>query len=186
MAYIRTANDDKAETGESFLVFDINRAATVYVAYRHGSDLPPWLSSWSKTGDQVCGDGCSDVYGKDFNAGTVTLGGNMPGGAGNMYTVFVDAGDSPTDAVSHGSRHGRQPDCVGAAFSGAVLRVTGLHPDHSYTVTVTDPSGRVVCRYRGSEVNGGVSLSTAGRTPGVYVVDVRSSNHQAALRTVRP
>ena len=186
MAYIRTANDDKAETGESFLIFDINTGATIYVAYRHGTDLPPWLSSWSKTGDQVCGDGCSDVYEKDFNAGTVTLGGNMPGGAGNMYTVFVDAGGSPTDVVSGGSGHGRQADCVGAAFSGAVLRVTGLRPDHPYTVTVTDPSGRIVCRYRGSEVNGGVSLSTAGRTPGVYVVDVRSSNHQAALRTVRP
>ncbi len=187
MAYIRTANDDKSESGESFLSFAVNRKATVYVAYRHDTDLPPWLSSWSATGEQVCGDGCSEVYKKDFDAGTVTLGGNMPGGAGNMYTVFVGAGGDATALAQSSADHTAGVAPVRARFNGRTLRVSGLYPDRDYAFTLTDARGRVR-RFRRSVGPGGVaSLSVEnGSAGGVYVVAVLSAQHRCTLKLVMP
>jgi hypothetical protein len=126
------------------------------------------------------------VYKKDFGAGTVTLGGNKPGGAGNMYTVFVDGGGSPTNAVSDVANLDVAGGRVGAVFAGPMLRVRGLNPGRPYTITVTDPSGRVMRAHRSSGSRGAVALSMDGRAPGVYVIDVRTSGHQAAVTTVRP
>ncbi len=186
MHYIRTANDDKGETGDNFLSFDVSRPVTVYVAYRHGTDLPSWLSTWTKTGDEVCGDGCSDVYTNDFDAGTVTLGGNMPGGAGNMYVVFVApqgaatasfaAPDLSTDAVPR----------VRVLSGGALLRVSGLYPQTEYILTLTDVRGRVSSAKRTAGARGAVALSTVHHSGGVYVIDVRSRHHRCSAIAVVP
>ena len=184
MACIRTANDDDQATDESFLSFDINTGATIYVAYRHGSDLPPWLSSWSKTGNQVCGDGCSEVYEKDFGAGTVTLGGNKPGGAGNMYTVFVDAAEGAETDRLQPTRKAVISCSIGCSTIGGTIRISGLYPHQWYTVMVTDARGSLTSGRRDSGVGGMVSLSSRHPPLGVYMVSLRSAYHRHAFTVV--
>ena len=186
MHYIRTANDDKDETGDDFLSFDVSRPVTVYVAYRHGSDLPPWLSSWSKTGDQVCGDGCSDVYEKDYDAGTVTLGGNKPGGAGNMYVVFVGPQGGATVSYPRLAAAGGHTPAPGVAHYGTLLRLTGLYPRQDYVITLTDARGRVSSVRQTTGVRGTLSFSTASLPRGVYLVDIRSGRHHSSATSVLP
>jgi hypothetical protein len=86
--YIKTANDDKSSTGDSFISFDVNQAVTIYVAHPYGSqDQPAWMASFSDTGaDLVTTDRKLNLFMKDFQAGTVTLGGND---ASSMYTIIV-------------------------------------------------------------------------------------------------
>ena len=183
MHYIRTANDDADATDESFLSFDINTAAAIYVAYHHGNDLPPWLSSWSRTGDQVCGDGCSDVYEKEFAAGTVTLGGNRPGGAGNMCTVFIGARGAPTGYATSSHPRASRPAPVAVGFSGSTLHITGLRPRDTYTIVLTDPQGRSSIFEQPAGSRGTVAVARAGRSAGVYVVSVRSERHHFSTTT---
>ncbi len=76
LLHIRTENDDKSSTGSSFLTFDIDERATVYVVYAK-STVPNWMSDWVNTGDTVMTtdpNGERWVFSKIFPAGTVTLG----------------------------------------------------------------------------------------------------------------
>jgi len=184
MYYIRTANNDKEKSGDSFLSFDINRGATVLVAYRHGSDLPSWLSSWSKTGDQVCGDGCSEIYKKDCKAGTVTLGGNRPGGAGNMYGVFIDAGGDATIFTSNTVLRSGNDGSLHAQVTGTMLRINGLYPDQAYHITLADARGRVSSVRKVPEGDGMVFLSTTTYPCGVYLLTIRSSESRHNMTVV--
>ena len=86
--HIRTANDDRSSTGDSFISFDVNQDVTVYVAHPYGSqDQPAWMASFADTGaDLVTTDRKLNLFMKDFQAGTVTLGGNE---ASSMYTIIV-------------------------------------------------------------------------------------------------
>lgn len=89
--YIKTANEDKLSTGNSFFSFMVNLPVTVYVAHDDRiSQKPSWLSSFTNTGTNlVTTDTTMSLYRKTFAAGTVILGGN--GGATNssMYIVIV-------------------------------------------------------------------------------------------------
>jgi len=91
--YIKTPNDDRGSTGDSFVTFDINRSATVYVAHddRIGTK-PTWMSSFTDTGDHLTSSDNSNtfsLYSKVFTAGTVTLGGNYGDGTVSMYSIVV-------------------------------------------------------------------------------------------------
>jgi hypothetical protein len=97
--FIRTPNDDKANTSTSLLSFKLSQEAIVYVAYDpRATALPAWLSGWQKLTDRL---GINDpgisylqFYSKTYPAGTVTLGGNRasPGaGALSNYVVVVKA-----------------------------------------------------------------------------------------------
>ncbi len=94
---IRTANDDKWNTSEKMLSFELSEKGTVIVAYDpRGKKLPAWLSGWYKLPVRL---GVNDskinqvhLYGKEFPAGKVSLGGNMfapAAGAQNNYFVLV-------------------------------------------------------------------------------------------------
>lgn len=101
-SYIKTANDDKNRTEESFLSFTVDRTVTVYVAYdARARSLPNWLSGWNNTG-LVLGTTDTDrkLYSRVFPAGKVTLGANLaPGasGAASNYTVVIVAGGTVVD-----------------------------------------------------------------------------------------
>jgi len=97
---IQTANDDKNSTSTSLLSFYLSEEATVYVAYDpRATALPSWLSGWQKSNDSL---GVNDskissmnLYSKTFEAGKVTLGGNIMSpakGAENNYIVLARAG----------------------------------------------------------------------------------------------
>jgi len=91
--YIKTANNDKYLTASSFMTFDINKACTVYVAHDDGVyPKPAWMSTFTDTGENLHNSGSTNtfsLYFKNFNAGTVTLGGNAGGVGSGMYTVVV-------------------------------------------------------------------------------------------------
>ena len=97
---LKTANDDKASSGNSFISFDIDNSATIYIAHvADETNLPAWLAVWNKTGMIIATtDRNLNVYSKEFAAGTVVLGGNE--GVASMYTVIVAApGDGGTGEV---------------------------------------------------------------------------------------
>ena len=92
--HIRSHNDDKAETSEEFLSFEVNLPATLYLAY-DGRSKPPrsLVAGMEKTSMLVrMSNGESfPVYRKIVPAGKVILGGNRQGGTGgeSMYQVFL-------------------------------------------------------------------------------------------------
>jgi len=106
---IQTSNDDKADTSEYFLSFEIKGDATIFVAYdtRIGS-IPAWLQSWNQTGEQVLNSRKSgyNVYSKDVGNGLVTLGGNRGGLDDNMYMVFARPHISASMVISSLTRTG--------------------------------------------------------------------------------
>jgi len=87
---IVTAMGDRDSKGDTFLSFQINVPATVYVGFDRRCKKPPaWLSGWKKTKDSVEARDKLNLFSKNFPAGTVTLGGNAAPGVGAMYSVFV-------------------------------------------------------------------------------------------------
>jgi hypothetical protein len=99
-SYLLTANADKGVTSAQYLAFDIDRPATVSVAFDARVDvLPAWLDgSWTLTEDVIdTSDTLRLVYSKPFAAGRVVLGGNSMapatwGSAGRSnYSVIVMA-----------------------------------------------------------------------------------------------
>jgi hypothetical protein len=99
VAVVKTANDDKLNKTTSVLSFNISQMATVYIAYDpRATVLPTWLNGWKKLTDKL---GTNDpklaslaIYSMDFNAGKVTIGGNLASpatGALTQYLVFAAA-----------------------------------------------------------------------------------------------
>ena len=106
LLWIKTANDDKMNADEIFLIFDINIDADVYVGYdKRASGLPDWITGSFTNSAQVVevSDGDASpmqLWVKHCSAGTVTLGGNMaPGASGvsSMYLVFLPAKEAVVD-----------------------------------------------------------------------------------------
>ncbi len=85
--FIQTANDDKLRTDSTFLSFDINIPATVYIAFDDRYPIPSWLSGFTNTGNKLKTESLMKILKKDYNAGKVNLGGN--GHSGNQYTVMT-------------------------------------------------------------------------------------------------
>ncbi|MCX9029970.1 MAG: right-handed parallel beta-helix repeat-containing protein [Candidatus Methanoperedens sp.] len=93
--YIRSANADSTYTSSNFLQFDINNAATVYVAYDDRipvANRPIWLkSNFVDTGQNLVRDSSSvtySIFSRSYPAGHISLGGNAASGYG-MYIVIV-------------------------------------------------------------------------------------------------
>lgn len=95
-AYILTANDNKNTTAS--LTFYLTRAATVVVAMDSRVPLPSWLQSWQQSGQTLYTTDPQHpdrvLYEMRFEAGWVTLGGNLdPGtpesGTYSMYSVLA-------------------------------------------------------------------------------------------------
>ncbi|MHC4671893.1 MAG: PKD domain-containing protein [Planctomycetota bacterium] len=92
---IKTENDDKNATSESWITFNLDNKADVYIAYDpRATSLPNWMSSYTDTGDFIdvsgVGQDTADLYMKTFSSGSVTLGGNKATGAsGALSNYFV-------------------------------------------------------------------------------------------------
>lgn len=94
MDYIRTATNDRYNTGDDFLQFDVNNDVTVYLAYDDRIyPKAPWLSTFTETGEKFVRNNTVNfsIYAKEFPAGHISLGGSSitPGGDGGMYVVVI-------------------------------------------------------------------------------------------------
>jgi hypothetical protein len=105
VAVIKTANDDKLNKTTAALSFDLLQKATVYVAYDpRATALPTWLKSWKKLTDKI---GINDpklsslsIYSMDFNAGKVTIGGNVATPAAGVLTQYLVLAKTATDTTT--------------------------------------------------------------------------------------
>lgn len=91
---IKTANDDKISTLNSFVSFKLNQAATIYIAYDpRANKIPAWLQGYTKTADKLSTNdpklAALDIYKKDYAAGSITIGGNMSGSAKGALCQYV-------------------------------------------------------------------------------------------------
>ena len=89
LEFLRTGNDDKSQSANPFISFTINEPKAVFVAYdTRTTTLPTWLQSWEKTSVEINStDVPALLYRKNFDAGTVNLGGNEYGNS--MYIVVL-------------------------------------------------------------------------------------------------
>jgi hypothetical protein len=94
--WIMTANDDRMNSSNNYLSFDVDRNVTVFIAYdNRASALPNWLSSsngFNTTGEQinVSQSGTTfNLYSKSFTPGTITLGGNLAAGANGATENYI-------------------------------------------------------------------------------------------------
>lgn len=124
---LQTANDDKTSTGSSFITFTIDQATTVYVAY---VDIAPpsWMdASWVMLNIDTS-IGTSDrtlfLFKKEFQAGTVVLGGNES--VPSMYAVYVG-----TAGVSTG----------GSPSAGCVSCANGVNLSLSWNANADEITG---------------------------------------------
>jgi len=100
MLWLQTANDDKVDQSENFLRFQLDGAATVYVAYDAGiANVPTWLDDFDKTILQIVDSRgmAFDVYARDYKKGEVVLGGNEGSSDDNMYMLLIDPDASAVD-----------------------------------------------------------------------------------------
>ncbi len=104
---IRTANNDKNETSETWITFGIDRDADIYIAYdQRATSLPNWMSGYAAVGETIgtTDPGADfDLYKKACSAGGVVLGGNMaPGAAGaeSNYIVLLVGTSVPPPTVT--------------------------------------------------------------------------------------
>jgi hypothetical protein len=92
---IKTAQADKANTAAEFLEFELLRKARVFIAYDAAAkELPRWLRAFepekmSVIVNQYGAERLMNVYGKNFPAGRVMLGGNLDGAKGNVFLNFM-------------------------------------------------------------------------------------------------
>jgi len=93
LLWIKTANDDKADRDDEFLVFTLNQPSTMYIAYDENiASLPRWLMDyWDITNMQITDSRGTrfDVWARDFEIGEVVFGGNCGSMDDNMYTVML-------------------------------------------------------------------------------------------------
>ncbi len=93
--WIMTAQGDAGNGSSSFLSFELDRSATLYVAYdADASSLPAWLdpttSPFEVTGLQMTTSQTTyQVYSRPVGAGGVTLGGNNSAGAAGAADMYL-------------------------------------------------------------------------------------------------
>ena len=97
--WIMTAQSDSGNSSADFLSFDLDRNATVYVAYdADATGLPNWLNPATSAFTEVAGLPLTTtqtsyrIFSRPVSAGTVTLGGNNAAGAAgasDMYLVGI-------------------------------------------------------------------------------------------------
>jgi hypothetical protein len=88
--FIRTANNDKKISGDSFITFDVNKPVKIFIAYDdRNTSQPSWLYDFTDTDlNLITSDVPMRLYEKQYAAGRIVLGGN-DSISGNMYTVAI-------------------------------------------------------------------------------------------------
>ncbi len=139
--YIKTANNDKASSGASFLTFDVDQDVIVYVAHDDCiTQKPSWLTnSFADTGlNLVTTDTTLSIFESSFLAGTVTLGDNE-GDDNSMYSVIIVGQGGTNQAPDAPVAKTGQTDSFGDGDDGDLQKgVAGPNP--RFTIN-TDGNG---------------------------------------------
>jgi predicted secreted protein len=93
-AWIRTRNNDKKNTSDSFLKLVINLDSTVYIGYdSRATSIPNWLSTNFEPTDMAIGNsesmGHFNVYKQILPADTISVGGNLARGAMGVSSNYI-------------------------------------------------------------------------------------------------
>ena len=188
---IKTNNDEEGSTVSTYLSFDINANAEIYIGYDNRvTSTPDWMDSYSPIGETVIisdRDCNLNLYKLAANAGTITCGGNNASGASGAesnYVVFVkeDCSGSTTDC--NGDEGGSASiDQCGECSGGN----TGLVPNESCTDCNGDINGDAYIDGCGICVGGNTGLepcSTGGFTS--WEVDFSDPDGQYSVSTSEP
>lgn len=96
MYVIKTANNDKSSTSESFMTMTLDQPADIYVAYDQRVTKPPnWLSNgFKQTGAYIVSSDKStrfNLWHREASAGSVVLGGNSASGftANGSFSMYI-------------------------------------------------------------------------------------------------
>lgn len=170
--WIRTANQDKSVTAQSFLSFDLLDDAVVAVGYdKRASVLPGWLQGWEEASFGV---GVSDaaasplgVWLKPYAAGPVVLGGNLAQGAQGSNSMYVLWLVRQSDL---------KPTAIDVRPASVIL---GMGETVQFNATLVDQLAQTINRsFEWSATGGSISstgLYTAGVTPGTFEVSATES-----------
>ncbi len=195
LKYLRTANNDKMGAAEGFLSFDVNQAVTVYVAYdERYPQQPEWLQDWMKTEEILKTTDVDSnpagvnlaLYSKEYEAGTVTLGGNEAENEddNSMYTVIISSQKDDillpkVIAVSADSDNNKE---VKVEFS-EVITVESAEDPSNYSIS---PDASVLTAELDINDTIIVKLTTEALSEGVdYVLTVNNIEDTAA-NTITP
>lgn len=127
--WLKTANDDKSVSVNPHLTFTLAQPASVFIGYdTRATSEPPWLATgFTPTGEIADVDDPDQtqefrLLRRDFPAGSVSLGGNLPSNAGSNYVVFA----RPVDLLdpAHAYTISGLPSGIGLIVSGVSLNVT--------------------------------------------------------------
>ncbi|MDH5217781.1 MAG: Ig-like domain-containing protein, partial [Gammaproteobacteria bacterium] len=148
--YIRTNNDDKLSATNSFLSFDINIAANIFLAIDERIlPLPGWLLTWEVAGTNIeVGNSTYVVYKKLHSPGNVVLGGNFGGSSSSMYLVFAQQTSGSTPLA--------KPDVAATDENQSVIipvlqNDTNLE-DAPVSVEIVETSGNAVVIVQNNEI----------------------------------
>ncbi len=141
---VRTANRDRWDESEDYLVFEVDRPVTVYLLYSsEAASAPNWVAStFTQNGDQISRNYHTwNVWQRDYPAGQVILGGNMApgavaieGGSIAMFSVVVaEADEAPGN---------RPPAITSVPVTTATEGVL-----YTYDVEASDPDAGDVLTY---------------------------------------
>ena len=178
--WIKTANDDKSVSTNPHLTFNVSSAASVFVGFdSRSASQPPWLANGFTPTGEILDVADTDptqefrLFRRDFAAGAVALGGNLPSNAGSNYVVFARPLDL-TDPV-HAFLITGLPASVTMTISGVTL-VVQRTPDQ----TAAQLAGAVA-----AAINGNATLAAAhvfGLASGTAIVTtgtIQSASQQA-------
>ena len=128
LSFLKTANDDKFVSAPDAIVFELNRAADVLIAFDSRVEvLPTWLASWQDTGQTIVVSNTRShrLLRQQFEPGVVSLGGNEVGM--RMYVVIVDDGTAT----------GNTPPTISGTPPGAIA----ADRDYEFSPTAIDVDG---------------------------------------------
>lgn len=194
--YLRTANDDMFISAPAAISFGVASPVTVLVGYdSRATPLPGWLDGWTNTGDHWNGtDVQTDVYARDFPAGTIVLGGNEMGF--NMYVValappgVVDCqpaapsppevanaaptiGGSPAPTVAAGNIYDFVPSAADADGDALTFSIVNMPPWATFSTTTGHLSGAPTADDVGAYADIVISVSDGQETDSLtFSIDV--------------
>jgi hypothetical protein len=169
--WIKTANDDKSVSANPHLSFSLSAPASVFVGFdTRSASEPPWLATgFTPTGeilDVADPDRTQEfrLERRDFAAGAVALGGNLPSSATSNYVVFakpLDLGDA-----THAFTISGTPSAVSVTISGVTLvvnRQTGqTNADFAASIAAAINGNAALAEMRVFGLGSGGSVVTTG------------------------